>query len=153
MAGRTRRTLVATAPGGTDVRMQTAGDYAIAGLIQRSDGTWFIAAKGFRSTASVYNRTHAIYNRGDYKAMHVSDLIEETAPVLREYFGTHAIVLEEAFRPGSDWSQPARGAGRSVIRQLAGDGYTAVAFRLGTRTADFQMDELLRSMNARVSKA
>lgn len=100
MSSRTRRTLVATAPGGIEVTEQTAGKYDTAGLIQRTDGSWVIAAHG-TSRDSVYNRTHAMYNRGDYLAMHVADLVEQTAPVIRAYFGTHQALVETAYTPGT----------------------------------------------------
>ena len=100
MSSRTRKTLVATAPDGTEATEQTSGGYTVAGLIQSTSGQWFIARHG-NSWDSVKNRTSALYHRGYYKAMHVSDLIEVTAPVVREYFGTHAVSVTSVYRPGS----------------------------------------------------
>lgn len=218
---RTRKTLVATAPDGTEVTEQTAGGYTVAGLIQRTDGTWVIAAHG-HSEKSVKSRTSMLYGRGYYKAFHVTALIEVTAPVLREYFGTHAIGIDQVFRTGSytglseealraildrecatryhgdaireaveqgttvvstindgpatirhedgtfsmevkggwyyTWQgeadytvidHPLLAAGRSVLRQIARDGWTAISVRHGDRTADFQVSEILKSLNAR----
>jgi hypothetical protein len=169
MSSRTRRTLVATTSDGSEVTEKTSGNYSIAGLIQGEDGTWRIVARGW-SWDSVKKRTSTMYGRGCYRAMHVSDLIEQTAPMIREYYGAHYVVIDALYRsdlesqdsmykPG--WTSPAKAgyvqqhhtlaAGRTMIRQLARDGWTAVAFRRGTRIADFQMEELLKSMNARKS--
>lgn len=100
MGSRTARTLVATAPDGTEVTQQTSGSYDTAGLLQAADGRWFIAAHGW-SRDSVYSRVHARYNRGDYRAMHVTDLIEQTAPVVRLYFGTHSVSVNSVYSPGT----------------------------------------------------
>jgi hypothetical protein len=100
MSSRASRTLVATAPDGTEVTQKTSGSYDTAGLLQAADGHWLIAAHGW-SRQSVYDRTHARYNRGDYRAMHVSDLVEQTAPVIREYFGTHTVGVRSVYSTGT----------------------------------------------------
>lgn len=100
MGSRASRTLVATAPDGTEVTQETSGSYDTAGLLQAADGHWLIAARGW-SRNSVYNRAHARYNRGDYQAIHVSDLTEQTAPVVRAYFGTHAVAVDQVYGPGT----------------------------------------------------
>jgi hypothetical protein len=97
-------------------------------------------------------------------------LTEATAPLVRDYFGTHAVIIDALYKPGyedplgmmkSGWMHPwgigltsiahSLKGGQSMIRVLAKEGYTALAFRTinGTRIADFQMTELLKSMNAR----
>lgn len=141
-------TLVATAPDGTEVTRKTSGKYDTAGLIQRRDGTWFIAAWGW-SWDSVYNRTHIRYNRGDYLAMHISALVEQTAPVLREYCGTHDVYILACYTPGKGWVRERQGAPRPWLRRLAREGVTAVSVSREGREADFQMAEIIRSMNAR----
>jgi hypothetical protein len=210
--------MVIEAPGGAQVTEETSGNWDTAGIIQKADGTWFIAAHGC-SRASVYDRTHARYNRGhDYLAMHVGALREATAPVVRDYFRTHAVVISSLYSPGihqglsehevrgvlrvfgansahvdgtvlvardhpgeeghagvwaagaiasvsyadgkfavkvpAGW-RPVPGwvAGRWFLRRLAREGWTAVAFRQGDRVADFQVDQLLKSMNARTKAA
>ena len=149
MSSRTRRTLVVTAPDGTEVTEQTSGGYDTAGIVQGADGTWRLVAHGW-SHASVYDRTHARYNRGDNRAMHVGDLVEQTAPIVREYFGTHDVYISQMFTPANGWMTGLRRkAGRSDLRQLQRDGITSVAIKHGGRTADFAMDELVKSMNAR----
>lgn len=165
----TKRTLVALAPDGTEVTQQTSGNYSVAGLIQRESGSWFIAAHG-NSWASVKSRTSAMYGRGCYRQMHVADLREVTAPVVREYFGTHNVTVISLFREGqtglgmkAGWTDTGElglsrqgfglKGGASMIRKLAKDGYTAVHFlgRTGgtPRFADFQTDELLKSLRSR----
>lgn len=220
MGSRARKTVAVMAPGGGEVTSQTSGHWDTAGIIQKADGTWFIAAWG-NSHSSVYNRTHAKYNRDpSFKAMHVGDLTEVTAPLIREYFGTHQVTIESAYSPGAHedlsendlrtvlyaagasldhmrgsvlvamdhpgkrghagvqlasgiagvsyaggkfslerlpagwYSTGIKGvpASRSFLRQLARSGYTAIAFRGGSRIADFQASELLKSMNARTAR-
>lgn len=169
MSGRITRNLVITAPDGTEVTDRTAGDYTVAGIIQGDQGTWRAVAHGW-SHESVARRTAALYRRGCYRSMHTGTLTEATAPVIREYFGTHHVAIDAMFRPDLEkqhpqmkpgWAYPWDAgyttrtqkltAGQSMIRQLARDGWTALTFRLDTRQADFQMDELLKSMNARKS--
>lgn len=160
MGSRASRTLVATAPDGTEVTRETSGSYDTAGLLQAADGHWLIAAHGW-SRNSVYNRTHARYNRGSYQAMHVSDLVEQTAPVIREYFGTHAVRITSYFC-GGQWrdvlaadgsSRCFLGGGRAALRSLARDGIEAVMVSANGRSADFQMTVLVKSMNARKASA
>ena len=222
MRGRTRKTLVATAPDGTEVTEQTSGGYTVAGLIQHEGGQWFIARHG-SSWDSVRSRTSALYGRGYYKAWHVADLIEVTAPIVREYFGTHNVSITATWReaiytgltetalrgivcdglrvfprhvdgviltarehPGTwdagiqaaggiaairyedgtvslelrgikaGWQNVSgsRPAGRASLRDLACEGVTAVEVRgPGGRTANFQMPEIIKSMNARNTRA
>lgn len=169
MSSRTRKTLVITAPDGTDVTEVTAGDYSVAGIIQGEDGRWRIVAHGYAHN-SVANRTRAMYNRGSYRTMHTGLLREVTAPVIRDYFGTHAVTVDKVFRstlpPDQQDSMLSPGwimacdagyvpenttmaAGRSILRMLAKDGWEAVSIYAGGRLADFQMSEILKSMNAR----
>ena len=148
MSSRPVRTLVATAPDGTEVTQKTSGSYDTAGLIQARDGHWFIAAHGW-SHESVYNRTHVRYNRGDYQAMHVSGLVEQTAPVIRDYCGTHDTYVIACFTPGKGWVRERQLAGRSHLRRLARNGVTDVAVNHNGNEADFPMSELLKSMNAK----
>ena len=154
MSSRTARNLVITAPDGTDVIKRTSGGYDTAGIIQHENGSWALAAQGW-SHESVYNRTHAIYNRGCYKTMHIGPLHEQTAPVIRKYFGNHAVYIESVFTPDKGWVTYRRNAGRSDLRQLAADGIIAVSvmqehsgLQVASHawTADFQMDEIVRSM-------
>lgn len=154
MSGRTRRTMVITAPDGTEVTEVTAGGYTVAGVIRNDHGQWHIAAHGY-SLDSVYNRTHALYNKGSYQAMYVGDLIEKTAPVISKYFGTHDLHLSQIFIPGRNWVKDGGYAGCSRLRNLAKElNVTAVSVRDGSgRTANFQMTEILASMNARAKSA
>lgn len=129
------------------------------------------------SNASVARRTLAEARKihpGLLKAdqsyvMQVVPLVEATAPVVQKYFGTHNVVIHSLYKAGqpgdgmmkAGWAHPADlgmtsqwhslKAGRALIRQLAREGFTALSFRAagGTRIADFQVDELLKSMNAR----
>jgi hypothetical protein len=180
MSGRNRKTLIATA-WGDEIAYQTAGDYSLAGVLIYPDAAANfprrIVAVG-NSHASVTARTrrtaHQVRNMllksDEPHVMQVVPLIEATAPVVREYFGTHNVIIDALYTPGykdplgmmnPGWMHPwdigltsiahSIKGGQSMIRQLAKEGYTALAFRTvnGTRIADFQMTELFKSMNAR----
>lgn len=149
---RTMKTLVITAPDGTEVTERTSGGYDTAGIVQDYKGKWHLAAHGW-SRDSVWKRTRMQQDRSRCRTMYVGQLYEETAPVIREYFGTHQVRIHEYFVPGRGWTLAKGSAGRSTIRRLARDGVTAVSITpiYGHREvyADFQMDEILRSMKAR----
>lgn len=178
MSGRTRKTMIAEAFG-QEVEYKTAGDYSVAGVVVLPDVEnnfpLKIAAVG-TSWASVTSRTRTVsrklrptlHRSGEHAVMRVVKLTEATAPCVREYFGTHSVVIDALFREGTavdgmkpGWAYPwdlgltsrahALKGGRSMIRRLAGEGYTALAFRTvaGTRIADFPMADLLKSMNSR----
>jgi hypothetical protein len=163
---------------GEEIEYETAGPYDVAGVLMYPD-----AESGFprkivavgTSYASVTSRTRTVarkarpgMHKGDeHYVMQVVGLVEATAPVVRDYFGTHNVVIDALYKPGTEaglmmtrgWAYPqdidltgqrrSLKAGRTMIRRLAKEGYTAIAFRQGSRIADFQMDELLKSMNTR----
>lgn len=165
----TQRILVITAPDGTEVTKKTAGKYDTAGIVRNDRDQWHIVAVG-TSEDSVRSRTRTLYGRGCYRQMFVGQLHEQTAPVIRDYFGGHRVAIDSLYRPDLDpalrddmmqpgWTRPWSAgyttpnhfaqAGRTMLRKLAKDGWTAVAVRQGGRVADFQIDEILKSMNAR----
>ena len=162
---RTRKTMIARTQWG-DVEYKTAGDYTVAGVVLSlsADDNFApeVVAVG-TSWDSVSRRTKTISRKrrpgihaGDHRqVMEVVALDEATAPVVREYFSRHDVPITQVYRPGTAWTQERYLPGRSIIRKLAAEGVTAVAFSLplgrgrGLRTADFQMTELLNSMNAR----
>jgi hypothetical protein len=149
---RTRKTLVVTAPDGTEVTERTSGGYDTAGIIQDYDGKWHLAAHGW-SRDSVWKRTRTQQDRQRCRTMYVGQLREQTAPAIHDYFGTNEVRVHEYFVPGRGWVLASGSAGRSVLRQLAKDGVTAVAitplFGHRKRYADFQMGEVLASMKTR----
>jgi hypothetical protein len=161
MAGRTRKTMVATAFG-TEVTYQTAGDYAVAGVLMRNDirnGFPLAVVAVGNSWDSVTRRTRSASRRerpgisrsDEPRVMAVVALREATAPVLREYFGTHNVAFDAWFTEERGWVR-ADGdvhAGRSTLRKMIADG--AVAFHMvgRSRSGDFQAAELLKSMNSR----
>jgi hypothetical protein len=179
MTGRTRKTMIASAFG-EEIEYKTAGDYSVAGvLIYPDPANNFprrIIAVG-NSHASVTSRTRRIARQlrshllksDEHHVMRVVPLTEATAPAVRDYFSTHNVVIDALYKPGQPddgmmkpgWAYPwdlgltsrahALKGGQSMIRQLAKEGFTALAFRTagGTRIADFQVTELLKSMNAR----
>jgi hypothetical protein len=146
MGSRTVRNLVITAPDGTDVIDRTGGGYDTAGIARNSSGGWSLVAHGW-SHESVRRRTKA---RSPYSAeIHVGPLHPQTAPVIRDYFSTHNVLLVQVFVPGKGWVKPeTTDAGTSTLRKLSYAKATAVAVRPAgsQRTADFQMDEILNSM-------
>jgi len=114
------------------------------------------------SRNSVVSRTRTICRKqGYWYSTHdvfintcVATLWEVTAPVVRDYFGSHKVLMTSGFHPERGWENwtdgdRARKAGKSRIRALAREGYTGIAFTQGGRTADFQMEELIKSMNLR----
>lgn len=160
---RTRKTMIARTQWG-DVEYKTSGGYTVAGVVLSLSGDFApeVVAVG-TSWDSVARRTKTISRKrrpgihaGDHRmVMEVVALDEATAPVVREYFGRHDVPITEVYRPGTGWVSERYLSGRSVIRKLAAEGVTTVAFSLplgrgrGRRTADFQMTELLKSMNSR----
>jgi hypothetical protein len=168
MSTRTRKTMIAEALG-EEIEYKTAGNYSVAGIVMMPDpesgfprqvvavGTSWDSVT--RRTRTASRKLRPGLHRGDeHHVMAVVALTEATAPVVREYFGTHKVSVSSVFTPGKGWEDARYHAGRSVLRKLAGDGVTAVAFSRGNgrgsgrRIADFQMTELLRSMNARSAR-
>lgn len=140
---------------GTEVLFTTASSkYDYVGLLQQ-DGQWGVQAKGW-SYHSVRSRVRTAARRvNSYAVEHISCTsitVEVTAPVVRDYFGSHRVNISQVFRPGKGWEEVNLHAGRSNLNWLARQGITGVEFTGGQRTADFQMTELLRSMRARKSR-
>lgn len=148
--------------GPQEVITEHSGKYDLAGLIVQQDGTW-AAVKFGTSWESVGNRTRTYFRRtrSNFDAYYISQLTqvsrlwEVTAPIVRDYFGSHRVVIAKGFLPGKGWvdftsGDYGRKAGKSRIRALAREGYTALGFAQGGRgPADFEMSELLKSMNLR----
>lgn len=152
MSGRAARNLYVYAPDGTPVVIRTAGTYDVAGIIRLPRGEWVKAAVGW-AWDSVKNRAKASCYIHNGTEMHVGMLYEETAPVIREYFGTHAVRVVARFTPGEGWTDGLRmSAGKSALRKLAMDGFTAVRIGLPGqgRVADFEMTEIARSARFRM---
>jgi hypothetical protein len=149
------KTLVITAPDGTEVTERTSGGYDTAGIIQDYDGKWHLAAHGW-SRDSVWKRTRTQQDRDRCKTMFVGQLYEKTAPVIRDYFGTHQVRVHQYFIPGQGWVLSAGSAGQTALRRLAGEGATAVNVTpvYGGRKvyADFQMIEITESMRTRKAR-
>lgn len=149
---RAQRNLVVYAPDGTAVVIRTAGNYDVAGIIRLPRGEWVKAAVGW-SWDSVSKRTRASCYVNGCTEMHVGMLHEETAPVIRAYFGTHDVRVAATFTPGSGWLDGLRqSAGKSALRQLAMDGVRAVRIGLpgSDRATEFQMTEIARSAKFRL---
>jgi hypothetical protein len=161
---RTVKTMIAYIPGlpGTSVTWKTAGDYTHVGLVYDWQASaWEIVAKGW-SPQSVAKATktagrkmyaHALQFVGSGTA--VVRLVEATAPLIAEYFGgDHRVTIVSVFRPETGWVGVNWHCGRSNLRRIAADGVTAIAVRphgegSQYREADFQMTEILRSLNTR----
>jgi hypothetical protein len=135
------------APDGTEVVYETAGKWDTAGIVQHADGKWSLAAHGF-SAPSVRQRTITRYHRyGGLRAFEVTRIWETTAPVVREYFGSHRVWIHEVFTPGKGWTPGKHmAASRAAIRRLIREGATAIAFTDSDRTVDFQAAELQASL-------
>lgn len=162
MSGRTARTMIAETTFGGEIEYRTAGSYTLAGVMNIG-GKWQIAAVG-NSPESVRRRTRSELSKirpgilrmpGASYCTETVRLIEATAPVVRDYFKTHSVTVTGWFTEAEGWQYGSRRAGRSVLRQMARDGVRTVQFSngrgrgRGRRDVDFQMTELLTSMNAR----
>lgn len=149
---RTMKTLVVTAPDGTEVTERTSGGYDTAGIVQTYDGKWHLVAHGW-SRDSVWKRTRIREDRMHGKTMYVGQLREQTAPVIHDYFGTNEVRIHAYFTPENGWVIASGSAGRSVLRNYAKGGVTAVSitpiYGHRKRFADFQMTEITTSMRAR----
>ena len=159
MSSRTSRTVVTYAPGGVEVAWDTSAGYDVAGLLQYRNGGWGRVQHGF-SWEAVRSRTVASYHRSPSStAFAVAAIWEATAPVIREYFGSHRVVIDSVFTPEAGWVTPTGAgyveggttmtAGKAMLRRLARDGVAAVSVQgstIGRMIADFQMPEVLASM-------
>jgi hypothetical protein len=161
---RTAKTLIATTQWG-EVEYRTAGNYTVAGVIQYTENGRLVrrvAAVG-NSWDSVTSRTKAELRKArpgtlpsDYPyLMEVVHLTEATAPVIRKYFGRHGLTISQVFTQDGGWQDVRYHAGRSLLRKLAQDGVITITVsrplgrNRGRQEADFQMTEILKSMNAR----
>lgn len=161
MSSRTTRTLVAEAFG-YEARIRTSGGYTVAGVIlnfrKDAEPQLGIVARGW-SDDSVKARTRRVLRirRPDLTpaneswVMDVVSLNEETAPVIYgyRYFKTHAVRITSVFKDGRWQGGYRMSAGRSMIRKLAREGVTGIVVSGNGHDVDFEMDELIRSMNAR----
>jgi hypothetical protein len=160
MTGRSAKMMIAYAPGiagEAKVTYKTAGGYTHAGLIWNwAKETWEIAAVGYspnsiaKRVKTVARKLHGAANPDTI----VVQLHEVTAPVIAKYFGEeHRVTVTAVFSEGHGWQSVSWKAGRSNLRQLGKDGYTAIAVegrRAGEkRTADFPMSEIVKSLNSR----
>jgi hypothetical protein len=156
---RSAKTLVAYPQDDTEVTHKTSGGYSYLGMTRSSgSGQWGVIAHGW-SHESVTRRTRRLARLNNSAASAVKETWEATAPVIRAYFGHHRLRITEVFKDGQ-WQKASYHAGRSVLRQLPAEGISAVKVkgtgnyqgngeRPGVHEADFQVTELLRSMNAR----
>jgi hypothetical protein len=165
MAGRSAKTMLAYIPDlpGTVVTWKTAGNYSHVGLVYNwRANEWEIVAKGWsprsvaRQARTAGRRMYAHALQFADRATVVTTLHEATAPAVAEYFGgEHRVTVTAVFRPEHGWQSVSWPAGRSNLRQLAAEGYTGVMIegrRPGeefARRADFQMTEIVRSLNSR----
>ena len=166
---RTRRTYAVYVSYGTEVTFQTASaKYDHAGLVRSRDGkAWSVVALGY-SLPSVIKRTRTAARRAynadwDIRSNScTSQVWEVSAPVVSEYFGHNRLWITAVFLDGG-WQEVSYHAGRSLLRTLAKEGVKAVCVqgcgqvnhpveREGLHEADFQMDEIVRSMSARKSR-
>lgn len=143
-----QRLRIVQAPDGTEIPFQHAGSWTVGGLINDSRVGWRLARQG-HSDSSVRQRTITAYHRSHHATdVATAPIVDATAPMVRDYFGTHYVRIARIFVPGSGWVDFRGAAGRADIRRLARKGVTAIAIKSGGREADFQTDELLRDLQA-----
>lgn len=154
-----KRKVAFYAPDGTEVTYETSGKWDTAGIVEHPGGSWSLVANGF-SPDAVRKRTVAYYRSHRLMGFAVTPIWEATAPVVREYFGSHRVRIGCVWIPGQGWVKKNCQAGRSVIRSLAKQGVTAIEF-VGKRArtgfefehaVDFQMSELFKSMRTPMPK-
>ena len=158
---RTAKTMIAYIPDlpGVSVTLKTAGDYTHIGLVHNwQTSEWETVAKGWspksvaKATRTAGRKMYAHALQFVNAATAVAELHEVTAPLIADYFdGDHRVAVVSYFKPGSGWTSVRWKAGRSNLRWMASQGIAAVAVRQdhGAREADFQMTEILRSLNSR----
>lgn len=161
---RSAKTMIAYIPDTTaTVTFTTAGGYTHAGFVFNwREETWDVEVKGYspRSIAkrakAVARERHRLLTNGvpahpDYisSMTAVARLYEVTAPVIAKYFGDHRVIIGAIFRPESGWEEGSWLAGRSSLRCWAKEGVTAVAVHRAGRVADFQMTEIVKSLDSR----
>ncbi len=137
----------------TEVIYETSAKWDTAGMVLNRNGSWGLAAHGF-SPDSVRRRTIAYANRTtatDIIGWCVTPIYEVTAPIVREYFGSHRVRIASAFYPGEGWRNVSEPASRAAIRRLIAGGAGSLMFRLPSndRSADFAAEELIASLRAR----
>ncbi len=155
---RTAKTLVAYPQDDTEVTQKTSGGYDYLGMTCSFSGQWGVVAHGW-SHESVTRRTRRLAGINRSASFAVEIAWEATAPVIRAYFGHHRLRITEVFKNGQ-WQKANYHAGRSVLRQLPAEGVLAVKVRgtgndqgnwerPGLHEADFQVDEITRSLKSR----
>lgn len=155
---RSAKTLVAYPQDDTEVTHKTSGGYDYLGMTCSFSGQWGVVAHGWSFT-SVAKRTQRLARLNQAANSAVEQTWEATAPVIRAYFGHHRLRITEVFKDGQ-WQKASYHAGRSVLRQLPAEGITAVKVRgtgnyqgngerPGLHEADFQVDEIIRSLKSR----
>jgi hypothetical protein len=160
---RTAKRMIAYPAGPAPFEWQTASDkYTHAGLVWQQDGSWQLVTQGW-SPESVEKRTKTVAGQqyvGNPQAV-VNSMVsvvrawEMTAPIVAAYFTHHRLLVTAARREGDGWVSVRWHAGRSNLRKMQKEGWTALQFQ-GRRngggavvTADFQMSEIIRSLNSR----
>ena len=155
----TKKILVAEAPDGQVIRVETSGGWDLAGIVKRaSDGSWVIVQRGC-SHEAVAKRTKTSYYRGPYTDFKVVQLREQMPSAIERYLSvrhgsaseTHVgrLRIEQVFLPGLGWryasdKDMAAYPSRTYIRQLARTGeVAAISVGWGHACADFQMTELV----------
>jgi hypothetical protein len=158
MSSRSTRKLIGLAPDGTEVSIMTSGNYDLGGIIKNRDGSWSVVTKG-ASYNSVRSRTSSYYGRQG-RDFTVVSLMEDIPQQLKDYFPGEqmfSLRIKQLFSPGAGWvttaeearlTPAAKGIGarpsRKMLRWLKRDGYTHVGIGLGTRVADFTLEELTK---------
>lgn len=141
----------AYAPDGTELTYDSVSVWDVAGIAQRTDGGRWVELAHGSSYDSVKRRALTYAGRSgsyNYSSVRAVRIYEATAPCVREYFGTHRVRIYEGFKPGEGYVRIGKHAGWSLIRKLSKQGFTSLNFTdTELPRADFQMAELLKSMN------
>ena len=161
MAGRSARNMIAYIPDlpGTAVTWKTAGNYTHVGLLYSwADNKWSVIEKGWSPQAiakRVKTEGRKMFAHAPQfaeAATAVALLHEMTAPVIAAYFGDHRVAVTAVYRPETGWQDADYHGGRSNLRHLNREGVTAIAVTRHGRTADFQMTEVVKSLNSREAR-
>jgi hypothetical protein len=146
--------VAAYASDGTEVMWESAAKWPVAGLVKNRGGVWISPLAG-TSYDSVRSRTitHAYRMGYDTRTVETATIWDATIRPVREYFGTHKVMIVQYFVPGQGDVECKMPASRANIRRLLREGALQVSFKRPGQNgfADFQASELEKALKERIT--